>query len=148
MFWSTHNYELCVTLVKVLDALATASGHSLNLINIVDFFDPRLAINRMDRFLQVIGRFKELRYLIINFNCLSEVLVRNLAATCSGKLRNLFIKVRNGGQLSAIRSPIVYNIIYTEFRYHCNEASHKWVNAIIIYVNLGMLPSEVELVSE
>ena len=144
MFWSTHNYELCVTLVKVLDALATASGRSLNLINIVDFFDPRLAIDRMDRFLQVIGRFKELTYLFINFNCLSEVLVRNLAATCSGKLRNLFIKVRNGGQLANTRSPNVlavspsFDIIVN--KHHTNGSTQ--------YINLRMLPREVELVSE
>ena len=50
-----------------------------------DFFHSRLTIYQTDHFHQVIGRFKELTHLDLNFNCMLEELVCNLAAMCSGK---------------------------------------------------------------
>lgn len=86
---------MVVASVKVLDALAAGSGRSVRVLNVEDFFHSRLAIYRMNHFHQVISRFKELSSFYVNYNCMSEELVRHMATTCAGKLLHMSIKVRN-----------------------------------------------------
>ena len=128
---------MCVTLIKVLDALATGSGRSMRALDLSDFFQSGLAIYRMEHFHLVINRFKELSTLNINFNCMSEVVVRNLAATCAGNLRHLSILVCNGGQLAAIRSPmlnthdiVIYILLFMIFQKTPHTYNYKLTHTV------------------
>ena len=78
---------------KILDTLAYGSGRKLRVLNIEDFFQTRLSIFSIDRYLIIMNRFKELTTLYINYNYMSEALVRNLATTCAHKLQFVSIKV-------------------------------------------------------
>jgi len=92
----TRPIKLLVISVKVLEALAAGSGRCVRVLNIEDFFHSRLAIFRNSRFHQVINRFKDISSFYLNYNCMSEELVRNMATTCAGKLLHISIKVRSG----------------------------------------------------
>ncbi|KAK6192057.1 hypothetical protein SNE40_003602 [Patella caerulea] len=78
---------------KILEAVREASGESVDDLCLEDFFHSRLAVFQVKRFRGIIAGFTNLRFLSINYNCISEAIIEILTTSASGKLRNFSIKV-------------------------------------------------------
>ncbi|XP_052799485.1 F-box only protein 39-like [Mya arenaria] len=78
---------------RVLDAVAFQSGSSVQDMIIEDFFHSRLVLHSVKKFHKTIGKFTNLKYLALNYNCLSDSILEIFAKSLEGKLTFLNIKV-------------------------------------------------------
>lgn len=88
---------------RVLDAIATQSSSTLQDLMIEDFFHSRLSVYPVKKFHKVISKFTDLKYLAINYNCLSDEVLEIFSKSLQKKLHFLNIKVsRNDPHLHRI----------------------------------------------
>ncbi|XP_060582019.1 F-box only protein 39-like isoform X2 [Ruditapes philippinarum] len=78
---------------RVLDAIAHQSGSFIQDMILEDFFHSRLAVHLVKKFNKVIGKFSNLKYLSLNYNCLSDEILETFSKSLQGKLHFLNIKV-------------------------------------------------------
>lgn len=78
---------------RVLDAIAHQSGGTIEDMIIEDFFHSRLAVFQVKKFHKVIGKFTNLKYLSLNYNCLSDEILETFSKSLQRKLHFLNIKV-------------------------------------------------------
>lgn len=78
---------------RILDAIANHSGSGVQDLLIDDFFHSRLAVYQVKKFQKVIGKFTNLKYLSLNYNCLSEEILETFTRSLQGKLHFMNIKV-------------------------------------------------------
>ncbi|XP_045172359.1 F-box only protein 39-like isoform X2 [Mercenaria mercenaria] len=78
---------------RVLDAIAHQSGSSIQDMLMEDFFHSRLAVHQVQKFHKVIGKFTNLKYLSLNYNCLSDEILEIFTKSLQRKLHFLNIKV-------------------------------------------------------
>ncbi|XP_052246107.1 F-box only protein 39-like isoform X2 [Dreissena polymorpha] len=88
---------------RVLDAVANQSGSVIQDMLIEDFFHSRLAVYQVKKFQKVISKFTNLKYLALNYNCLSDEVLETFSKSLQGKLTFMNIKVfRNDPHLHRI----------------------------------------------
>ena len=78
---------------RILDAIAHHSGNSVQDLLVDDFFHSRLAVHQIKKFQKVIGKFTNLKYVSLNYNCLSEEILETLTKSLHGKLHFMNVKV-------------------------------------------------------
>lgn len=94
---------------RIIEALSSSCGSSLQVMNILDFFHPRLFVQQIQRYENAMSRFINLTSLSLNYNCLSDTIVELFAQNLKGKLKSLKIKVnRYVLILFCIENPLQY----------------------------------------
>jgi len=78
---------------RVLDAVAYQSGSSIQDLLIEDFFHSRLSVYQVKKFHKTMSKFTALKYVALNYNCLSDEVLDIFAKSLPGKLTFLNIKV-------------------------------------------------------
>ncbi|KAK3084259.1 hypothetical protein FSP39_010761 [Pinctada imbricata] len=79
--------------IRILETVGSSSGEKVEEIYLEDFFHSRIAAFQIPRFVQAITCFKELRFIAINYNCVSDEILEIFAKSLKGKLRCLNMKV-------------------------------------------------------
>ncbi|CAL1530761.1 unnamed protein product [Lymnaea stagnalis] len=100
-FQGQHNLEV-VTLAsaqiallsgtEILEALLKSSGHSIRILELMDFFHGRLAAYQLSRFVLTMSGFSNLEKVTLNYCCVCNELLQHWAKSLQGKLRHLTIK--------------------------------------------------------
>ncbi|KAK3606431.1 hypothetical protein CHS0354_041370 [Potamilus streckersoni] len=78
---------------RILEAVAHGSGDKVSDMLIEDFFHSRLAVFQVRRYITSISKFTNIKYLALNYNCLSEDIVEIFSKNLAGKLEAVNIKV-------------------------------------------------------
>lgn len=78
---------------RILDAIAHSSGSIVQDLLMDDFFHSRLAVYQVKKYQKVIGKFNNLKYISLNYNCISEEILEILTKSLYGKLHFMNIKV-------------------------------------------------------
>ena len=79
--------------IRILDAIAHQSGSVMQDMLIEDFFHPRVTVFSIKKYQKVLGKYTNLKYLALNYNCFSEETIETLAKALRNKLEFLNIKI-------------------------------------------------------
>lgn len=79
--------------IRILETLGSNSGETIKELFLEDFFHSRLAIIQVPRYLNCLTLFKNVEFLALNYNCISEDVIVLFAKTLRGKLDMINIKV-------------------------------------------------------
>ncbi|XP_077996480.1 F-box only protein 39-like [Glandiceps talaboti] len=77
---------------QVLQALTNKCDATVQFLHLEDFFGSHISVYRSQEFVDVMSKFKTLKVINMNFNCLSNKLLLSLAETCGRTLKTLNIK--------------------------------------------------------
>ena len=90
---------------RILESIAYQSGDTVQDMIIEDFFHSRLAVCQVKKYKKCISRFTNLKYVALNYNCISEDIIEEFSKTLARKLECLNIKVfRNDPHFHRISS--------------------------------------------
>ena len=78
---------------RILDSIGCQSGDTITDLMLEDFFHSRLPVYQAKKYKKCIGRFTNVRYLALNYNCISEEIIEQFSKTLSRKLEYLNIKI-------------------------------------------------------
>ena len=78
---------------RILESIGSASGKTIKILGLVDFFNTRLAMFQVKRYRDVFAKFTNLTHLALKYSCLSEEILECMASNLKGKLENISIMV-------------------------------------------------------
>ncbi|XP_070572854.1 F-box only protein 39-like [Ptychodera flava] len=77
---------------QVLDALTLKCHSTVEYLHLEDYFGSHIPVYRSSDFLEIMSRFRSLKVINLNYNCLSNALLLRLAENCGSALRTFNIK--------------------------------------------------------
>lgn len=128
---------------RILDTLGNNSGANIECLYIEDFFQSRIAVFQTDRYKLSISKFTNIRYIGINYNCLSGEIIQTFSKTLEGKLEFMNIKVFKN-------NPHVHRIEGHEWSMLCRKCPRLgitiWFESIGLSTNIiPILAKEIPL---